>query len=99
MLNPVEYIQKIIISFLTAPLDEMKYEVRHTKLFQIQNQLFAGVLQDSFLKIFAKFTETHLCQNLFYNKVASEQYTYGRLLLKLKGFLSLKIHNKGNIDF
>ena len=28
-LNPVEYIQKIIISVLTVPLDEKNYEVRH----------------------------------------------------------------------
>ena len=70
--NPVEYIQKIIISFLTVPLDEIDYGVRHIKLFKIQNHPFAGVLQDRFFKKFAKFTEIHLCRSLFYNKVANE---------------------------
>ena len=95
----------ILISFLTVSLDEMNYGVRHIKLFKIQNQPFAGVLQDS-----AKFTEIHLCRSLFYNHVASELWQkfyeqfflknrYGRLLLKMKNFLSFKIFNKGNIDF
>ena len=70
--NPVEYIQKIIISFLNVPLDEMNYGVRHIKLFKIQNQPFAGVLQDNFFLNFAKFTEIHLCRSLFYHQVASE---------------------------
>ena len=39
--NPVEYIQKLIISF---------YGVRHKKLFKIQNDLFAGVLHDDYFK-------------------------------------------------
>ena len=39
--NPVEYIQKLIISF---------YGVRHIKLFKIQNDLFAGVLHDDYFK-------------------------------------------------
>ena len=83
----------------------MNYGVRHIKLFKIQNQPFASVLQDS-----AKFTEIHLCRSLFYNHVASELWQkfyeqfflknrYGRLLLKMKNFLSFKIFNKGNIDF
>ena len=50
--NPVEYIQKLIISFLTVPLDEIDYGVRHIKLCKIQNQPYAGVLQDRFLKEF-----------------------------------------------
>ena len=35
MLKSVEYIHKIIISFLNVPLDEMNYGVRHVKLFKI----------------------------------------------------------------
>ena len=65
--NPVEYTQKIVISFLTVPLDEMNYGMRHKKLFKSQ-----GVLQDRFFKNFTKFAEIHLCLNLFYDKVASE---------------------------
>ena len=38
----------MIISFLTVPLDEMDYGVRHIKLCKIQNQVFTGVLQDRF---------------------------------------------------
>ena len=70
--NPVEYIQKIVISFLTVPLDEINYGVRHRKLFKIQNQPFADVPQDRFFSKIAKFTEIHLCLSLFHNKVASE---------------------------
>ena len=62
----------ILISFLTVSLDEMNYGVRHIKLFKIQNQPFAGVLQDNFFLNFAKFTEIHLCRSLFYHQVASE---------------------------
>ena len=35
--NPVEYIQKIFISFLTVPTDEMNYGVRHVKVKTVQN--------------------------------------------------------------
>ena len=49
----------------------MNYGVRHIKLCKIQYQPFAGVVQDGFFKNFAKFTEIHLCQSLFFNKVAS----------------------------
>ena len=70
--NPGEYIQKIVISFLTAPLDEMNYGVRHVKLSKIQNRHFAGVLQDRIFQEIAKFTGIHLCLSLFYNNVASE---------------------------
>ena len=93
--------KKIIISFLTVSLNEMNYGTRHIKLFKIKNQPFAGVLQDRFFKNFAKFTEIQLCRSLFFIKVASELWknvmsnlfndTYGRLLLKMKDFLSLKI--------
>ena len=71
--NSVEYIHKIIISFLTVLHDEMNYGVRHIKLFKNQNQPFAGFLQDSFFFFnFSKFTEIQLCRSLFYTKVASE---------------------------
>ena len=50
--NPVEYNQKIKIPFLTVPLDEINYGVRDIKLCKIQNQPFAGVLQDRFFKEF-----------------------------------------------
>ena len=43
--NPAEYNQKITISFLTVPIDEMNYGMRHIKLCKIQNQPFAGLLQ------------------------------------------------------
>ena len=43
--NPVEYIQKIIISLLTVRFDEINYGVRHIKLCKIQKQPCAGVLQ------------------------------------------------------
>ena len=58
-------------SFLTVPLDEMNYGVRHIKLCKIQNQPFAGALQD-FLKNCAKFTEIRPCRGLFFNKFATE---------------------------
>ena len=52
MLKSVEYIQKIIIFFLAVPPNEINYGVRHIKLCKIQNQPFAGVLQDRFFKEF-----------------------------------------------
>ena len=65
---PTEFIHKIVISVLIVPLDEMNYgnemKVRHIKSFKIQNQQFAGFLQDRFfLKKIAKFTEIQLCWN------------------------------------
>ena len=48
----VEYIQKIIISLFTVPRDEINYEARHIKLLKIQNDPYAGVLQDIFFKKF-----------------------------------------------
>ena len=61
-----------MISFLTIPLDEMNYGVKHIKLCKIQNQPFAGVLQDRYFKNFAKFTEAQLCVVVSFIKVASE---------------------------
>ena len=46
--------------------------MRLIKLCKIQNQPFAGLLQDGVFKNFPKFTEIHLCRSLFLNKVASE---------------------------
>ena len=63
--NPFEYILKIIISFFTVLFDEMSYGVRHVKLFKIQKQRLASVLQDRFFKKFAKLTEIYPCQSLF----------------------------------
>ena len=60
----VEYIQKIIISLFTVSRDEINYGARHIKLLKIQNDPYAGVLQDIFFKNFAKFTEVHLCRSL-----------------------------------
>ena len=50
--NPVEYIQKAILSFLTFPLDEINYGVRHIKPCKIQIQPLAGPLQDRLFKEF-----------------------------------------------
>ena len=58
--NPIEYIHKIIISFFTVPLDEINYGVNQIKLCKIQNQPFAGVLQDSFLRISLN-SQTNTC--------------------------------------
>ena len=72
MLKSVEYIQKIIISFLTVPLDEINNGVTRVKLGKSKtshSQLFCKM---GILKNFAKFTEIHLCRTLFFNKVASE---------------------------
>ena len=48
-----------------------------TKLFKIQNQQFAGVLQDMLFFKFAKFTEIHLCRSLFYSGL---QVAFGKIL-------------------
>ena len=44
----------------------------HSSLSYIkrQEQLPGGVLLKSVLRYFAKFSEKHLCQSLFFNKVA-----------------------------
>ena len=59
--NSVEYIHKIIISFLTVLHDEMNYGVRHIKLFKNQNQPFAGFLQDSFFFLFFLNSQKYNC--------------------------------------
>ena len=48
--NPGEYIQKIVISFLTVPFDEMNYGVRHVKLFKIQNRRLQVFCKIGFFK-------------------------------------------------
>ena len=66
--------KKIIISFLTVPLDEMNYGVRYIKLFKIHRtshlQVFCKIV--FFKKKNAKFTEMHLSRRLLYNKFASK---------------------------
>ena len=59
--NSVEYIHKIIISFLTVLHDEMNYGVRHIKLFKNQNQPFAGFLQDSFFFLIFLNSQKYNC--------------------------------------
>ena len=41
----------------------------------LQKQLFAGVLQNRFLKDFAKFAARHLCPSLFFNKAEDSKST------------------------
>ena len=60
-------------------------------IIKVQKQLKKGAFRN-----LAKFTGNHLCQSLFFNKVAGlrpfSQYTSGRLLLKvaiLKAYLSV----------
>ena len=91
--NPVEYIQKIIISFLTVRPDEINYGVRH-KLRKIQNQSFTGVLQNSQKYTFVEASLIIRLQVNFDKNFMRK--TYERLFLKKKDLLLFKIDNKDN---
>ena len=48
--------------------------------------------QESVLKNFAKFTEKHLCQSLFFNKVQGLRLVQNTILLKQASFFELLKH-------
>ena len=69
--NPVEYIQKIIISFFIVPLDEMIYWARQRS---VQNPEPAICRCSS--RFLLNSQKRHLCRSLFFNKVESELWQY-----------------------
>ena len=70
--NSVEYIQKMIISFLTFRLMKWFMELALWKCAKSRLSHLKVFCKINILKNFAKLTEAHLCQSLFFNKAASE---------------------------
>ena len=107
--NLGEYIQKIVISFLTVPFDEMNYGVRHVKLFKIQNRRLQVFCKIGFFK---KLLNSQKYTCVWVSFIIRLQVNFGKNLCaiflteqlrttasEMEVFLSFKIFNKGNIDF
>ena len=109
--NPVEYIQKIVFSFLTVPIDQMNYGVRHIKLKTVQNPEPA-ICRCSARCFFFNLLNSQKYTCVWVSFIIRLQVNSGKNLCaiflteklrstasEMEVFLSFKIYNKSNTDF